>query len=262
MALLWRRQRKTGKSGIVDIAWPAGVGVLATFFCLATSEGWLPRRILISVLAMIWAIRLARHIQQRLTKETDDSRYLELRNKWGQRYQKRLLLFYQFQAFGVLLFALPMWLAARNPEPFGLADWFGIGIWLIALVGETTADRQLEVFKSNPANRAEVCQNGLWRYSRHPNYFFEWLHWWAYVCFAANAPLGWLAVLGPVAMFYFVVFVTGIPPAEASSLKRRGNAYRRYQQTTNKFFPGPRRSVLDNLDGHASWSKQKNPPWN
>ncbi len=239
MSLLWKFQQQTGKSGIVDVAWPLGVGGLASFFSLATTEGLWARRLLIVALAMTWAIRLSWHIWTRLQHETDDKRYLELRNQWGSRFQARLFRFYQFQAFGALLFALPMLIAAGNTQRLGWLDAVGVLIWAVAVGGEALADRQLKRFQSNPAHRGGVCQDGLWKYSRHPNYFFEWLHWWTYVCLAIAAPLGWLTVIGPLAMLYFILFVTGIPPAEASSLKSRGAAYRQYQKTTSAFFPWP-----------------------
>lgn len=242
MSLLWHHQKKTGKSGIVDVAWPLGVGTLALFFC-RYSDGLQVRRLLIAVLAMTWAVRLGWHIWTRLRAESDDSRYLELREKWGDRYQSRLYLYYQFQAFGALLFALPMLVAASNSEPLGIPDFAGVAIWLVAICGEALADSQLKKFKQDASNKGKVCQSGLWKFSRHPNYFFEWLHWWSYVCFAVFAPLGWLTIVGPLAMFFFIVYMTGIPPAEASSLKSRGDAYREYQKTTSPFFPWPPKKV-------------------
>src|ERR1700761_3046303 len=140
-----------------------------------------------------------------------------------------MFFFFQIQAVGSVLFAVPMLIAARSRAPLGVLDFLGVAIWLIAIGGEATADRQLAAFRRDEANRGAVCQRGLWHYSRHPNYFFEWLHWWAYVALAANAPLGWLTLIGPLAMLYFILFVTGIPPTEAQSLKSRGEKYREYQ---------------------------------
>jgi steroid 5-alpha reductase family enzyme len=245
MSWLWKHQQTTGKSGIVDVAWPLGVGGLAACFCAASLQGLPARRVLVAALALIWAVRLSWHIWTRLQNEVDDKRYLELREKWGPRFQSRLFVFYQFQAFGAVLFAIPMLIAARNPEPAGWLDAVAVLVWLVSLAGESLADFQLKRFQSDPANAGQVCRSGLWRYSRHPNYFFEWLHWWSYVCFAVAAPWGWLTVIGPLAMLYFIRFVTGIPPAEASSLKSRGAAYRHYQATTNAFFPWPPRAVAE-----------------
>ena len=237
MTALWLQQRRTGNSGIVDVAWSAGVGILAAFFCLASTEGLVARRWIVAALALTWAVRLSWHVWQRVRSEPEDGRYVELKRKWGERAQVKMFRFYQFQAFGAVLFALPMLLAARSAAPLGWLDAIGVMIWVIALVGETIADRQLSTFKANPANRGQVCQTGLWRYSRHPNYFFEWLHWWSYACFALTAPWGWLAVIGPLAMLHFIVNVTGIPPTERQALRSRGEAYRQYQRSTSAFFP-------------------------
>ena len=119
----------------------------------------------------------------------------------------------------------------------GWTDWVGVLIWTIALVGEGLSDFQLARFRQRPESKGEVCQDGFWKYSRHPNYFFEWLHWCAYVMLAITAPLGWLTILAPVAMWFFLNRVTGIPLTEIQAIKSRGEKYRRYQRTTNAFFP-------------------------
>ena len=169
----------------------------------------------------------------------EDGRYSTLKKDWGEAAQWKMFRFYQFQALGSVLFALPMLIAAQSSSALSLLDFAGALIWFVAIVGETIADRQLARFRAASANRGKVCRVGLWNYSRHPNYFFEWLHWWSYVCFAINAPLGWLTVLGPMTMLYFILYVTGIPPTEAQAIKSRGDAYREYQRTTNAFFPWP-----------------------
>jgi steroid 5-alpha reductase family enzyme len=109
---------------------------------------------------------------------------------------------------------------------------------MVALTGESIADRQLARFRASPSNRGKVCREGLWRYSRHPNYFFEWFHWWAYAWLAVGSPLWWLPILGVVVMYLFLTRVTGVPPTEAQAIRSRGDAYREYQRTTNAFFPG------------------------
>ena len=105
------------------------------------------------------------------------------------------------------------------------------------MLGEWIADRQLASFRANPKNKGGVCKDRLWRYSRHPNYFFEWLHWFAYLAFAMGSSSVGFALVGPIAMFIFLRFLTGVPYAEMSSLKSRGEAYRQYQSSTNAFFP-------------------------
>ncbi|QDT41863.1 3-oxo-5-alpha-steroid 4-dehydrogenase [Gimesia alba] len=239
MALLWLLQRKTGDAGIVDVAWGMGVGLLTLFFVWGSLDGDLARRIVLAVLGLAWALRLSGYIFWRVLTMPEDGRYQTLKEKWGTAAQSRLFWFYQFQAIGSLLFALPMLIAAQGTAPLGAFDFLGMGIWIVAIVGELMADRQLARFRAKTENKGHVCQEGLWNYSRHPNYFFEWLHWWSYVGLAVAAPWGWLTILGPLLMLHFILNVTGIPPTEAQALKSRGDAYREYQRTTNAFFPWP-----------------------
>jgi len=239
MAILWLVQKVRGDAGIVDVAWTAGVGALAILFS-ATADGYGPRRMLVAALAGLWAIRLAGYLFVRVSKLPEDGRYAELRMRWGDRTQLYLFLFFQIQAAWSVLFALPMWIAASNPKPaLGFADALGLLIWIVAMTGESLADRTLARFRSDPANRGNVCDQGLWRYSRHPNYFFEWLHWWAYVAIGATGPHGWIGLAGPAVMLFFLLKVTGIPPTEAQALRSRGDAYREYQRVTSVFFPWP-----------------------
>lgn len=238
MGLLWLVQLWTGDAGIVDVAWAAGVGLLSATFAWFSPVGLPQRQWLILAVVLVWAVRLAGYVLMRVLTMPEDGRYTALKEKWGPQAAWRMFRFYQLQAVGVVLFALPILVALQNPQPlFGL-DWLGLAIGILSIAGESLADWQLSRFRSQPANRGQVCSHGLWRYSRHPNYFFEWLHWWAYVCFAiSNWPWGCLTLLGPLTMWYLITQVTGIPPTEAQSLKSRGEAYRRYQQTTSPFFP-------------------------
>ena len=238
MALLWFVQKRTGDAGIVDVVWAAGVGLLAAFYAFY-ADGLAERRMLIAVLASIWAARLAGYLLIRVMRMPEDGRYQKLRRDWQDTAQTKLFWFFQLQAFWSALFAAPMLIAARNPAPFGWLDLLGCAIWVTAIVGETIADKQLAAFRGDPSNRGQVCREGLWRYSRHPNYFFEWVHWWAYVLIGWPAPWGWLTLLGPTTMLLFLFKITGIPPTEANSLASRGDAYREYQRTTSVFFPWP-----------------------
>lgn len=239
MGLLWLLQRRTGDAGIVDVAWGMGVGLLTLFFVWGSESGDITRRIIIASLAMIWSLRLSAYILWRVLTMEEDGRYQTLKQSWGAAAQRKLFWFFQLQAIGSLLFALPMLIAARGKSPVGIYDYLGVSIWFVALLGELVADWQLDRFRANPENRGRVCRVGFWNYSRHPNYFFEWLHWWSYVCLAITAPWGLLTVMGPLLMLHFIINVTGIPPTEAQALKSRGDAYRDYQRTTSVFFPWP-----------------------
>ena len=235
-AVYWVVQYAIGDSGIVDVFWGASVAVVGVFFCVV-ADGNLTRRWLGAILICVWALRLSLHLFVRWRSHEEDARYTALKVKWGERAQLRMFRFYQMQGLGCYLFALPLLLASLHDGPIGWTDWVGVLIWTIALVGEGLSDFQLARFRQRPESKGEVCQDGFWKYSRHPNYFFEWLHWCAYVMLAITAPLGWLTILAPVAMWFFLNRVTGIPLTEIQAIKSRGEKYRRYQRTTNAFFP-------------------------
>ncbi len=183
-------------------------------------------------------MRLGIHLARRVTREPEDGRYRNLREWAGNRQQGILLFFFLLQATWVVLFALPQYVAMHNTRPLQLLDLAAIAIFLLSIIGEAIADRQLARFRSDPANRGEVCRVGLWRYSRHPNYFFEWLHWFAYPVLAIGAgPIAWITLLGPVFMLVFLLKITGVPPTELRALQSRGDQYREYQRTTSVFFP-------------------------
>lgn len=237
MLVLWYVQRRTHNAGIVDVAWSFGTGLTGVGFALLADGAW-ERRVLIAVMAGVWGLRLGWHLWKRMLREEEDGRYRALREKWGDNTQRNLFWFFQIQAAWAVLFALPMLAAATNPSPApAWYDLLAVGVWLIAIAGESLADWQLARFKQQPDSRGKVCRVGLWRYSRHPNYFFEWLQWWAYLLMGLGSPVWYLAVAGPFVMLYFLMRVTGIPVTEAHALRSRGEAYRNYQQTTSAFFP-------------------------
>jgi steroid 5-alpha reductase family enzyme len=135
---------------------------------------------------------------------------------------------------------VPALLASFNTAgSLAAIQWAGLALWVVAASLEAVADRQLAAFRRDPRNRGAVMDRGLWRFSRHPNYFFQTLTWVAYALIAVAAPYGWLAFLAPAIILYLVLFVTGVPPAEESSLRSRGDAYRRYQARTSAFVPWP-----------------------
>ena len=238
MAILWLVQYATRNAGIVDVAWAFGTGVLGVWFSLGVSSGDATRGVIIATLVGIWGARLGYYLASRVLRESEDGRYRSLRDSLGRWPQPVMFLFFQVQALWGLMFALPMWAAAQSTSlAIAWHDWLGIGVWLIAFTGEVVSDRQLNQFRRDPANKGKVCQTGLWRYSRHPNYFFEWLHWWAYVLIGIGSPWWWVTIAGVVVMYVFLTRVTGIPYTEQQAIRSRGDAYRRYQETTNVFFP-------------------------
>ena len=238
ITVLWFIQRRTGNAGIVDAGWAASIGFLAVFFA-ATSEGYPPRRLLVALLAGIWALRLSFYIMKdRVLNKPEDGRYRALRKKWGSSAGIRFFLFYQYQALFALFFALPMLVVSHNSYYFwNVWSALGVLIWIMSVGNTIVADLQLARFRANPANRGRTCRVGWWRYSRHPNYFFEWLHWWSYVALAAGSPYWWISLFALGMMLSLLLKVTGIPPAEAQALASRGEDYRDYQRTTSPFVP-------------------------
>jgi steroid 5-alpha reductase family enzyme len=213
------------------------------FFCLVGS-GHPHRRILLAILIGLWGFRLTVHLWKRLSREGEDGRYESYRREKGQKAADRFyLIFFQMQAVFALIFASPILVASYTPAPstLGLLDSIGVAIWIFALCGESLADLQLERFRSVSNNKGEVCRVGLWSWSRHPNYFFEWLHWFAYVLIGWHGAWGYLTLIGPVAMLLFLFRFTGIPITEKQALRSRGEKYRKYQQEVSAFFPYPPR---------------------
>ena len=232
----WAWERTRRNAGIVDVLWAAGMGLAALVLAVGGSGAALPR-LLLAVLAGGWALRLAVHLARRVLGEPEDGRYRHLRAHWRDRGLP-FLVFFMGQALVVLLFALPFAAVAANPVD-GITVWTGLGVavWLASVVGEAVADRQLARFRADPSNRGRTCDRGLWRWSRHPNYFFEWLHWFAYVFLSVGSPLHALSWTGPVLMYLFLRYLSGIPWTEAQALRTRGEDYRRYQQRTPMLFP-------------------------
>ena len=237
MAALWLVQRARRDAGVVDVGWAAGLGLLAVLDAVASGGDPL-RRALVAVMAGGWSLRLAWHLlADRIVGKPEDGRYRTLRARWGERAQARFFVFFQAQALLDVLLSLPFLVAMRGGGRLGATGVAGVLVWATAVLGEAAADAQLARFRADPANRGRTCRAGLWRTSRHPNYFFEWLHWWAYVLLAIGSPAWWVALVGPALMLAFLLKVTGIPATEAQALASRGEDYRDYQRTTSAFIP-------------------------
>lgn len=237
MSGVWWVQRRTHNAGWVDVAWTASLGGLAVIHAL-TGNGELWPRLLVGVLAALWSFRLAGFLAHRVAGEAEDGRYRAMREHWGDDTDKNMFWFFQAQTVVAVLMSVPFWAAAQSSTS-AFSVWMALGVlcWLIAVGGEALADEQLRRFKVNPDNKGKTCRAGLWGYSRHPNYFFEWLHWFTYVLIGVGSPYWWLTWIGPIAMLAFLYRLSGIPYTEKQALKSRGDDYRRYQQEVSPFFP-------------------------
>ncbi|MEE2821357.1 MAG: DUF1295 domain-containing protein [Acidobacteriota bacterium] len=237
MLFLWLYQLRSQDAGIVDLGWSVGLGILGLLYAF-TGSGDVTRRLLLGLMSSFWSARLAFYLYLRNRNRPEDGRYKIIRQTWGSRVQPFFFIFFQAQALLDVLLSLPFLVVSHYSQPpLGWGSGVALLIWLVAIAGESVADRQLDRFRSIPSNQGKTCRRGLWRYSRHPNYFFEWLHWWSYVFLAWGAPYGWVALTGPVLMFFFLIKVTGIPATEEHALRTRGDEYRCYQKTTSAFIP-------------------------
>ncbi|MFY2762512.1 DUF1295 domain-containing protein [Arenimonas sp. MALMAid1274] len=240
MTALWLFSMRVRNVGYVDVGW-AGLMALAALFASVVGEGSPLSRGLVAMFGSVWGARLCLHLLHRVLNEEEDGRYRALRAEWNGSPAK-FFGFFQVQAVVVALFSLPFLAAAGNakaqPDLWTVA---ALAVWLLSMAGESLADRQLARFRADPANRGKTCRVGLWGWSRHPNYFFEWLHWSSYVLLAVGGGLFWLSLLGPIVMFAFLYRVSGIPWTEAQALRSRGEDYARYQREVSAFFPWPPR---------------------
>ena len=244
MLLLWLIQLRTGNAAIVDAGWAGGLAMIGVLYAGLGGGYWL-RSALIGTMSALWGLRLAIYLMTtRVIGHPEEGRYRELRRQWKTNIPFKFLLFYEFQALLCVVLAVPFLLAAHNPDPkISVLEWASVILWTMAIFGEAAADSQLNRFKSVPSNKGRTCQAGLWRYSRHPNYFFESLIWVAFALFALGSPGGFWGLLSPVLILYFVLRVTGIPATEAQAVRTRGVEYRRYQQTTSAFVPWIRKEI-------------------
>lgn len=235
---LWWRQTRTRNATSVDAAWAIAIGALGVTSGIL-GDGAAVQRLVAVLLAGGWSLRLSWHLLRHrvLHHAGEDGRYRAMREHWGERANTHFFWFYEVQAAAALAFALPFWFLSAHPATsLDMRQGCGLAVVLFAQFAEAAADHQLHAHRADVAQRGLACRRGLWRYSRHPNYFFEWLSWCGIGLVTAPAA-GWLALIQPVAMFVLVRCVSGVPFTELQALKSRGDDYRRYQQETNAFVP-------------------------
>ncbi|HEY6034967.1 MAG TPA: DUF1295 domain-containing protein [Kofleriaceae bacterium] len=238
--VLWFVQERTRNAGIVDVGWAASFTAVAALFgaTAATSRAsFLP----IGLAVVAWSTRLAAYLVTRgAATGAEEGRYVTLRHRWALRASKRFFVFFQAQA------ALAALLSIAFVVPFVTEPWdngalrvAGVTVAIGAVIGEALADAQLARWKRDPANRGRVCDVGLWSYSRHPNYFFEWCVWLGYAIYGLAFTGGWIAFVGQGIILASIFGVTGIPPTERQAIQSKGEAYRQYQRRVSKFVPMP-----------------------
>jgi steroid 5-alpha reductase family enzyme len=246
MALAWFVQDRTGHAGWIDVFWTFGVGLVGIVAAMTPPDFAPPHRnLLVAVLAFVWSARLGLHIVRRNLRTPDDPRYARIRAGYGAAARGKMFWLAQKQAIVSIPLVLAIYLAAHNPDvQMRWQDAAGLVLMLVSVAGETTADMQLRSFQRDPKNAGRICDAGLWRWSRHPNYFFEWLGWLAYpliaIEFYGSYEWAWLSLLAPVVMFVLLRFVSGVPPLEEHMRETRGAAWQAYAARTSAFVPLPR----------------------
>jgi steroid 5-alpha reductase family enzyme len=247
MTLAWATQKAVDNSGWIDVFWTYGTGIAGAAVALwpMPDAAWpFPRQLLVAILVVVWAGRLGTYVMLRVMNSAEDARYVRYKKAWGKGYQTKLYGFILPQALITALLTISIMGAAwRGSHALDWRDAAGVAILAIAIGGESLADRQLAAFKRGATRKGAINDRGLWGWSRHPNYFFEWFGWLAYpvIAFDLAQPTTWLTWLAPVAMFGVLRFMTGVPPLEASMTESRGDAYRQYQARTSAFFLLPPR---------------------
>ena len=241
--VLWLVQQRTRNAGIVDVGWAVSFAlVIALFATRATAPAttWA----VLAVIVAVWSLRLGGYLVTRgAARSPEEGRYADLRARWGTAASPKFFVFFQAQAAltGILstAFVIPFIAGPRDGTlAFRIA---GAALSIIGVLGETIADAQLARWRRDPANKGKVCDTGLWSYSRHPNYFFEWCVWLGYAVVGLAYPWPWcmLALLGQAIIVASIFGVTGIPPTEKQAIRSKGDAYREYQKRVSRFVPMP-----------------------
>ncbi len=250
MSLLWVASLALQDASIVDIFWGSGFVVAALVYFAQAPQGYPPRKLLIVALAAIWGLRLSIHIARRNLGRGEDYRYRRWREQHGANWWWRSLV-QVFLLQGLLLWIIsaPLLAAQASPTParLTLLDGLGTLVWGVGFFFEAVGDWQLARFKRNPANRGKVLRTGLWRYTRHPNYFGDATQWWGFYLVALAAD-GWWTVFSPVLMTVLLVRVSGVALLE-KDLKASKPEYRDYLRTTSAFIPLPPKRGPDSQAG-------------
>ena len=241
MAASWMFQKKNGNAGWTDVFCTGACGVGVALWPDPFAFG--PRQWIVAALVATWSLRLGLYVAVRVARsEHEDARYAGMRKEHGDRFQAVMFRLSIVQPPATALLLISIVLAAHERTPWlRVTDLVGIAILAIAIGGESLADHQLKCFKADPANKGKVIGTGLWAWSRHPNYFFEWFGWIAYPVMAMhlNDMGSWASLIAPVVMYLVLNKLTGVPPTEAALVRSKGEAYRRYQATVSPFFPLP-----------------------
>jgi len=223
-------------NSIVDMGWGAGF-VLVALATLFIQGAYMERNLLLVLLITIWGGRLTYYIVRRNWGKPEDFRYAKWRREWGRWLVPRAFLqVFMLQGLLMLVIGYPIILVNANPQPgLNIIDYLGLAVWIIGFYFESVSDKQMAEFKKDPANKGHIIKTGLWKYSRHPNYFGEATMWWGIFLLSLSVPLGWSAIISPLTITLMLLYVSGVPMLEK---KYKDNPeFQKYAKVTSKFFP-------------------------
>ncbi len=239
--LVWVVSLVRKDASIIDLFWSLTFIAAAVVYAMSTGAEEGGRTTLMLALVTVWGLRLSGYLTWRNWGEPEDYRYQRMRERGGPSWPyKSLLTVFWGQAVLAWIVSAPLLAGADGSSDVGVLAYLGIATWAVGIFFEAVGDWQLSVFKQDPASAGKVLDEGLWRYTRHPNYFGDFMVWWGLFLIAADAG-GWWSVYGPVAMSVLLMRVSGVTLLERKLSKTRAG-YERYVRTTNAFFPGPKRS--------------------
>jgi steroid 5-alpha reductase family enzyme len=228
------------RNDVADVAWGPGFIVVAVT-SLIMAGSFSDRAMIVSSLVIIWGVRLALHIGKRHIGKPEDARYAKWRKEWGKAFLVRSFMqVFMLQGILLIIVAIPIIIInTAPPSPLTILDIAGICIWLLGFTFETVSDWQLSRFLKLSSNRGKIMTTGLWRYSRHPNYFGEVTLWWGISIIALSVPSGWMSIVGPLMITFLILKVSGIPMLEEGF--RDNSDFQQYKQRTSAFIPLPQR---------------------
>lgn len=240
--VLWLMSLIRRDASIVDIFWGIGFVVVA-WLTFASSRVAAPKAILLTLMVSVWGLRLAGYLAWRNLGKEEDYRYAAMRERHGNRFPiVSLITVFGLQGLLMWIISLPIQVGIQNADEWNAIATVGLLLWLIGWLFETIGDYQLARFKAQPSNKGRVMNRGLWRYTRHPNYFGDFLVWWGFYLVAAKSDSFWWTIIGPLIMSFLLIRISGVRLLE-NSLRDRVTGYKDYVRNTSPFFPLPPKNM-------------------
>ncbi|MCX7809614.1 MAG: DUF1295 domain-containing protein [Leptospiraceae bacterium] len=239
MSLLFILGKIFNNMAIVDFGWSINFSLIA-FYLIHTTKEISKISLIFYIMVIIWSFRLAFYLLfTRILFKPEEGRYLKLREKWKKHLDVKFFIFFQFQAITNVILSVPLFLTLYQNKEIQINHYIAIIIFIIGFIGESIADFHLYYFKKNPNNKNKTLKTGLWKYSRHPNYFFELVIWFSFGLYHINLEYGYVAFVSFFILLFFILKITGIPATEEQNLSSKGEDYKNYIENTSPLIPLP-----------------------